>query len=164
MWSDALRSSLLTARDRRQALLERQFPLSRAALVMLSLNLPGDRKTGARAERLFHWGERVLAAALPVEPIHVERDALGPFALYGVALEARQAKLAAIAVETAHPAGRLLDLDLYDASGRPVSRASLGISPRACLLCQEAALACIRAQRHDSALLMARADAVIDAL
>lgn len=161
---DALRSSLLEARDRRQELLQRQFPAACPALLFFSLNLPGDRKTGARADRLFRWGERALLAALPVQAVEAGCDALGPFALYRLPITARQAKLAAIEVELAHPAGRLLDLDLYDSTGLPVDRVSLGIPPRACLLCQEAALACIRARRHDSASLQARADAVIDAL
>lgn len=164
MWYDALRSSLLAARDRRQALLERRFPSEFPAIVMLSLNLPGDRKTGARAERLFHWGERALLAALPAERLHLENDTLGPFALYGVDLAAGAAKLKAIEVETAHPAGRLLDLDIYDPAGRPVDRAGLGLIPRTCLLCSEAAVACIRAQRHLGTELQARAHAVIDAL
>ncbi|GFO67752.1 apo-citrate lyase phosphoribosyl-dephospho-CoA transferase [Geomonas limicola] len=164
MWCDALRNSLLAARDRRQALLERRFPSEYPAILMLSLNLPGDRKTGPRAERLFRWGEQALLAALPARLLAREDDALGPFALYGVGLAAEPAKRKAIEVETAHPAGRLLDLDIYDPSGRPVDRAGLGISPRTCLICSEAAVACIRAGRHDGAQLQARAHAVIDAL
>lgn len=164
MWCDALRSSLLAARDRRQALLERRFPSEFPAIVMLSLNLPGDRKTGPHAERLFTWGEQALLAALPARLLLQERDALGPFALYGVDLPAEPAKLKAVEVEAGHPAGRLLDLDIYDPAGRPVDRAGLGISPRTCLLCSEAAVACIRAQRHDGSELQARAHAVIDAI
>ncbi|GFO58983.1 apo-citrate lyase phosphoribosyl-dephospho-CoA transferase [Geomonas silvestris] len=164
MWYVALRSSLLAARDRRQALLERRFPSEFPAIVMLSLNLPGDRKTGARAERLFRWGEQALLAALPARLLTRDSDALGPFALYGVSLTAEPAKLKAIEVEAAHPAGRLLDLDIYDPAGRPVDRAGLGLSPRTCLLCSEAAVACIRAQRHQGAELQARAHAVIDAI
>lgn len=160
----ALRNSLLEARDRRQELLESLFPAPLPATIMLSLNLPGDRKTGARAERLFRWGEQALLAALPARLLLQERDALGPFALYGVSLPAEPAKLKAIEVEAGHPAGRLLDLDIYDPAGRPVDRAGLGLSPRTCLLCSEAAVACIRAQRHQSAELQARAHAVIDAI
>jgi len=160
----ALRSSLLEARDRRQALLERLFPSLFPSTVMLSLNLPGDRKTGERAERLFTWGEGALRAALPAERIERGSDALGPFALYHSSLEADAIKMLAMAVEMGHPAGRLLDLDIYDPTGRPVDRANLGIPPRPCLLCPEPALACIRSRRHGSAALQAQAFAVIDAL
>ncbi|OGU12802.1 MAG: apo-citrate lyase phosphoribosyl-dephospho-CoA transferase [Geobacteraceae bacterium GWC2_58_44] len=164
MQYDALRSSLLEARDRRQALLDSWFPAPFPATLMLSLNLPGDEKSGERAERLFRWGESGLLEALPVLCATRRSDQLGPFALYRTGLEAGAAKLIAIALESGHPAGRLLDLDIYDPSGRPLNRAALELPPRSCLLCPEPALACIRANRHTSEALKARAQMVIDAL
>lgn len=163
---DALRNSLLAARDRRQALLESWCvsPDPARATVMLSLNLPGDEKTGERAERLFRWGEGVLLEALPVLEAFKRSDPLGPFALYRTPMEARSAKLLAIALEAGHPAGRLLDIDIYAPSGQPVSRSGLKLPPRTCLICAEPALACIRAQRHTSEALKSRAHMVIDAL
>ena len=163
---DALRNSLLAARDRRQALLEAWFPAPAPvqATVMLSLNLPGDEKIGERAERLFRWGEGILLEALPILEAFKKSDPLGPFALYRTETDSRAAKLLAISLESGHPAGRLLDLDIYDPWGRPVSRAGLELAPRSCLICTEPALACIRAQRHTSEALKARAHMVIDAL
>jgi holo-ACP synthase len=161
----ALRNSLLAARDRRQALLDGLFPLPLPAALMLSLNLPGERKTGERAERLFAWGERALVAALPtLQLLERDRDALGPFALFLAPLAAEAAKRLAIAVEQGEPAGRLLDIDVFDAAGRPVDRASLGLPPRSCLICPEPALACIRAGRHTSSSLQQQVQSVIDAL
>jgi len=161
---DALRSSLLEARDRRQALLDTWFPAPFPATVMLSLNLPGDEKSGERADRLFSFGENALIEALPVLSACRRSDRLGPFALYRCGVEARQAKLCAIALESGHPAGRLLDLDIYDALGQPVHREALGFPSRSCLLCRQPALACIRAKSHTSEALKARAQMVIDAL
>lgn len=163
---DALRNSLLAARDRRQSFLDSWFPASPpvAATVMLSLNLPGEEKTGPRAERLFSWGEGKLLQALPVLQAFRKSDRLGPFALYRTDIDPRQAKLLAIALESGHPAGRLLDLDIYDAAGRQLSRSALGIEPRRCLVCSEPALSCIRLQRHTGEILKAHAYKVIDAL
>ena len=161
---DALRNSLLEARDRRQALLNSMFAESFPATVMLSLNLPGDEKTGERAERLFRWGEQSLIEALPILEVYRKSDQLGPFALYRSNMDPREAKLLTIALESGHPAGRLLDLDIYDAAGQPVDRAALKLPPRTCLLCQEAALSCIREQRHTSDALKERVKMVIDAL
>jgi holo-ACP synthase len=161
---DALRTSLLEARDRRQALLDELFQVSFPATLMLSLNLPGEQKQGERAGRLFAWGEKALAEALSVVSVWREEDALGPFAIYRSRHIAQETKLCAIALESEYPAGRLLDLDVYDPSGRPVDRASLGLSPRSCLLCPEPALACIRAQSHTSETLVAWTKKVIDAL
>jgi holo-ACP synthase len=161
---DALRTSLLAARDRRQDLMKGLFPAAFPATLMLSLNLPGDRKTGERAERLFAWGEKELTAALPVLLVLGGLDELGPFALYRSPLEASEVKRFAMSVETSHPAGRLLDLDIFDPFGRPVDRASLGKPPRECLLCPEPAIACIRTRRHTSEALKREAQKVIDAL
>ena len=163
---DALRNKLLEARDRRQALLDAWSPppAPAQATVMLSLNLPGDEKVGERAERLFRWGEGALLEALPILEAFRSSDQLGPFALYRTPIEARQAKLLAMSIESGHPAGRLLDLDIYDAAGQPVSRGALELAPRTCLICAEPALSCIRAQRHTSEALKARAHMVIDEL
>ncbi|QWV93122.1 citrate lyase holo-[acyl-carrier protein] synthase [Geomonas oryzisoli] len=164
MSSDALRNSLLAARDRRQELLDGLFPTPFPATVMLSLNLPGPEKSGARAERLFAWGEEALLAALKVTPALRGSDALGPFAIYHTRLPATQVKRLGIALETRHPAGRLLDLDIYDHSGKQVGRAELDIAPRSCLICCEPALACIHAKRHSTEELVLKTRAVIDAL
>jgi holo-ACP synthase len=161
---DALRISLLEARDRRQAMLEGMFPAQFPATILFSLNLPGDEKVGGRAERLFAWGERALCQALPVVAVVRRSDSLGPFALYRTELSAGEAKRRAIALESGHPAGRLLDLDIYDPCGRQVDRAALGLPPRSCLLCPEPALACIRGKRHQSEELKRWAEGVIDAL
>ena len=161
---DALRVSLLQARDDRQALLDDLFPAPFPATVMLSLNLPGGEKTGERAERLFSWGEGALLWGLKAVVVVRGSDHLGPFALYRSDLQARQVKRLGIALESMHPAGRLLDLDVYDHSGKQLDRAALELPPRSCLLCPEPALACIRARRHTSEELMIRAREVMDAL
>jgi len=161
---DALRTSLLQARDSRQALLDGLFPSPFPTTVMLSLNLPGADKGGERAARLFDWGEKALLGALRVVATVRGSDQLGPFALYRAELEAREVKRLGIALESLHPAGRLLDVDIYDQSGRQLDRAALDLAPRSCLLCPEPAVACIRAKRHTSEALMIRAQAVIDAL
>lgn len=164
MSSDALRNSILAARDRRQELLDTLFPTTFPATVMLSLNLPGAEKTGARADRLFAWGERALLQSLNVSAAARGHDALGPFALYRARLHATRVKRLGIALEGAHPAGRLLDLDVYDHAGNQMGRADLDAAPRSCLICREPALACIRAGRHSSDELARAAGALIDAL
>lgn len=164
MSSDVLRNSILAARDARQELLDGLFPTPFPATVMLSLNLPGAEKTGAHAERLFAWGEQELVSAMKVTPAFSGADALGPFALYRTRLQATQVKRLGMALEAMHPAGRLLDLDVYDHAGRQVGRAELDIAPRSCLICLEPALACIHAKRHSTEELALKARAVIDAI
>ncbi|MBS1228084.1 MAG: Apo-citrate lyase phosphoribosyl-dephospho-CoA transferase [Proteobacteria bacterium] len=75
-------------------------------------------------------------------------DALGPFAIIALAIDPREVKKACIALETAHPAARLIDLDVYSAAGVQIDRASLGVAARPCLVCQSPAVDCIRLKRH----------------
>ncbi len=158
-----LRALLLAARDRRQARLDAARAAGWPAVVAVSLAVPGERKAPPGAAALFGWGLARLAEALGAAPATLFRgeDALGPFAVLGVEAAPGRAKAACLAVEAAHPAARLLDLDVLDPGGGAVGRAELGLPPRACLLCGEAAKACIRAGRHAGADLAARAAALL---
>ncbi|UFS71982.1 citrate lyase holo-[acyl-carrier protein] synthase [Geomonas sp. RF6] len=160
---DVLESSILAARDRRQAQLESFAPHS-PCLIMLSLNIPGPEKSGERAQRLFNWALTRLADEAPVELLFSGTDPLGPYALYQTRLTPRGAKEKAVAIEGSEPAGRLIDLDVYDTSGSAFGRSLLGLAPRRCLVCGESAAECMRLKRHETRILQEEVDALIDAL
>jgi holo-ACP synthase CitX len=149
MPSGGLRNRLLAARDARQEILRRACEQGAPVVVLLSLNLPGEDKGPPGSWGLIRWAGSKLIEALPG---WVERrsglDALGPCALFAGEGESASVKRRCMALEAAHPFGRLLDLDVYDGDGRPVDRALLGLPPRECLLCSEPARECIRLQRH----------------
>ena len=44
--------------------------------------------------------------------------------------------------------GRLLDIDIYDRDFRQISRSSLGLSERKCIICEDIARTCIKEERH----------------
>ena len=56
-------------------------------------------------------------------------------ALLAVEGEPAALKRLAVAIEDADPLGRLLDIDVLDPAGAPVSRQALGLPERTCLLC-----------------------------
>ncbi len=62
-----------------------------------------------------------------------------------------------------HPLGRLWDIDVICPQNGLVGRQSLGESQRRCLLCDEPAHACARSRRHDTDLVVARVEQMIDA-
>ena len=72
----------------------------------------------------------------------------GPEALYAVEAEAQTLKRAMVALEDQHPLGRLWDLDVHCPRAGSLSRRSLGLRPRPCLVCDDDAHACARSQRH----------------
>jgi triphosphoribosyl-dephospho-CoA synthase len=150
-------TSFLAARDARQAVLDREIGSGRT-LVALSLGVPGPDKTPPGAAALFAWACQAVAEAFGGARLLARRDdALGPFALWAVPVEARAAKLRCVALESCRPAARLIDLDVYAGDGAPADRAALDLPPRACLCCAEPARECIRLGRHPFPALVGRA-------
>ncbi|VTM50676.1 phosphoribosyl-dephospho-CoA transferase [Klebsiella pneumoniae] len=68
-----------------------------------------------------------------------------------------------VRLEQSHPLGRLWDIDVICPQNGLVGRQSLGESQRRCLLCDEPAHACARSRRHDTDLVVARVEQMIDA-
>ncbi len=60
-------------------------------------------------------------------------------------------------------AGTPVDIDVICPQNGLVGRQSLGESQRRCLLCDEPAHACARSRRHDTDLVVARVEQMIDA-
>ena len=166
MPSDASGAEVLRAREARQALVEEWAGREGAALVAVALNVPGAEKAPPGARALHGWAVAQVAAALPGRRlVHSGDDALGPFALLAVAAPPAAAKAACLAIEVSRPAARLVDLDVYAPSGAATDRASLGLAPRPCLLCDAPAGECIRLGRHPRADVVTRARALLaDAL
>ena len=52
-------------------------------------------------------------------------------------------------VEEESLGGRLLDLDIYDKDFSQISRSSLGLPERKCIICGKTARTCIKEERHD---------------
>jgi phosphoribosyl-dephospho-CoA transferase len=184
----AVRRALLAARDARQARLD--LFLARAGdsgcVIAVSTVIPGANKKPAGAEGLVGAGVAALqslrpaafsldqaplaqqdatgapSAAFPFPHDHGE-DILGEFLIFTATTDPRRMKERCVALESAMPWGRLLDLDVYDAGGRPVTRRALGLPERKCLVCEEPARDCIRLGRHREAELRARVEALLPA-
>lgn len=145
---EELRRRLLEARDTRAALLASRR-VRPSATVFLSLNVPGPDKNAPRLDRVFAWARAAVRREWPAAPLLFEgRDALGPYAAFGVPAAAAAVKGACVRLEESLPFGRLLDLDVFTGDATPVGRASLGQPPRRCLVCEAPAVDCMREHRH----------------
>ena len=159
-----LRAELLAVREQRELRRVQTGQQSEQTLVQLSLNLPGPDKQPAGTEQLFGWGLRQTLELLPlVESCSHGYDLLGPWALLGTCEDARQMKQQAVALESSTPAGRLLDIDVYDHNGRQLGRNELGLPARTCLICNRPAVDCIRQQSHNFAALKVCIDDLLSA-
>jgi triphosphoribosyl-dephospho-CoA synthase len=157
----ALRRDLLEAREARQATLARLRGGADRAVVFLSVSVPGPGKRKAGLAALQRLTAEALGRALPVTPLESGHDALGPWAVLRVSLPPDVVKRAAVDLEASLPAGRLVDLDVYDLTGGQVDRASLHLPARPCLLCDLPAAECIRRSRHTTGDLSAATDGLL---
>jgi len=96
--------------------------------------------------------EQLQAAGMQVVQ---QNDAATGFEAYAVtSMSAIDAKRATVAIEDSHPLGRLMDIDVIDPQGVPMSRNSVGAEPRRCLLCDHEARWCMRNHTHTTSELL----------
>jgi holo-ACP synthase len=162
MSSAKLRSEILAARDRRQELLQERFSGGYLATVFVSLNIPGSEKNLPGVTALFSWALSRLLDEFPEAANLLQgSDPLGPFAVISLDREAVGVKRRCIAIEGAQPFARLVDLDVFNGCGCQVDRAALGLLPRPCLICDQAAGDCIRLRRHAAEEVLERSDELL---
>lgn len=147
-------TELLDARERRAA---RQKTLLVAypghTLISLTVNTPGPVKRPPEADRLFEAGRRELLAALSnagLVPVHREtvRPSTGCELRLLVPAEPMALKRLTCELETRLPYGRLLDADVLDAAGRPLSRGALNLPERGCIVCGREGAYCASRRLH----------------
>ena len=156
--SDKSVSSFLDARDARQDALAQTLSAGHSATLFLSLNIPGAEKSPPGSEAIFLWALGELCTRFPGLAVTVHtRDALGPYAIIGLDSKPVAVKMCCIELEASHPAARLIDLDVYSASGMQISRSALDLPRRACLLCDQPAVECMRGKRHSFNEVIAKA-------
>jgi holo-ACP synthase len=181
-----VRSALLAARDARQARLDSFLARSGGSgcVVAVSTVIPGADKrlpgteliVGAALAQIRASGradgsrDRVTSpqadftnspATMFVAREDHGEDILDEYAFFNESVDARCMKERCVALESTLPWGRLLDLDVYDAGGRAVTRQALGLPQRMCLVCDEAARDCMRLGRHSDAELRDRVTALL---
>ncbi len=122
------------------------------ALVCLTMNIPGPRKTSSLIAVAFEEGKRRIEAELSADaPAEEVADKTGFEAYYLSDDDPFRIKRALCTVEDDTPLGRLFDIDVLMQSGEKVSREALGLPPRSCFLCGSPAFVCARSRAHSVA-------------
>lgn len=128
-------------------------------VIALKLNIPGPIKNNEELKKLFWTGAKELE-------LRCQRENFGRFKktifwnevtgseLFEVyEVTPKQAKSVTVDFENEFPLGRLFDADVLSKQTdfQPVSRASLNIAVRKCLLCDRPAKECARSRKHSVA-------------
>lgn len=152
MLTDDVRKNILAAREKRACLRRQCVAVGQGAL-SLSLNIPGYPKCTSMFSACFDLllvelkgfmlAHRVM---LEVPQEIVLRDEAGDFYLVPVKTVPTFSKIKAVCedFEATNPLGRIVDVDLTDQQGNPVSSHKL----KRCFLCDNPAIVCMREQTH----------------
>ena len=154
------------------------------SLLCLTVQLPGPEKRNRTSLAIAHAGVEAVREAFKPEYLELRDLETGYEAYFLVSLPATDAKRMACHIEDTHPLGRLMDIDVLQASatstasknyfsGRcpknqfseaiakptqadAISRSDIGLEPRKCLLCDNEVRYCMRAKTHTVSELLAR--------
>ncbi len=140
---------LLESRDRRRAR-QQQWLRREGSLLVLTIVMPGNVK---RDELSLAAAEAAVGGLRTAFQNHIlefeEFDLFTGFEAFArIALTPEETKRIACGIEDTHPLGRLFDIDVIDPQGMPLSRTTLGIAPRKCLMCDNDARVCMRSGAH----------------
>jgi len=150
---------LLESRDKRaarQGELLRQYP--GRALVCLTVQLPGPEKRNVSSLKIAAAAVEAIEKSFGPEYKEL-RDLETGFEGYFIVPESPlEAKKKAVEIEETHPLGRLMDIDVPG-----MDRASAGLPPRKCLLCNNEVRYCMRAKTHTREELLKKIEELCEA-
>lgn len=140
---------LLKARDDRRNLQLRLIAENPGkTLVVLTVNIPGAEKRTPDSLIIGKEGMKVLMETFRAESA-IARDLPTGFEAFLLTdSSGQEAKKLAVGIETGHPLGRLMDIDVFDDKGTPISRTDMGEETRKCLICGRDARICMRTFAH----------------
>ena len=134
-------------------------------LVCLTVIMPGKVKRNLQSLIVAQAALTALVSAFGDSMLKLEvRDwQTGYEAYLETTLSREESKRKTCSIEDTHPLGRLFDLDVIDADGVPISRETIGLNPRKCLICDNEARYCMRNRTHTLSELSARIDEMMEA-
>ncbi|MCK9235278.1 MAG: triphosphoribosyl-dephospho-CoA synthase [Acholeplasmataceae bacterium] len=142
-----MKNKILDAREKRKITIEK-LAQNGAFLVCLKANTPGLNKTRFSSYLLLRIFHPILMEKWVVNHVHFYESADGPYLIYGLKYKDVNAlKQAAIKIEESHFLGRLIDLDVYE-KGELITRDSLHLPARTCMICGDYVHRCQRSQKH----------------
>lgn len=145
---------MLEAKEKRYYKIKSLTEKFESPVLSFMLNIPGEDKNFKEAVDFHKKYIEKIKNILEENKIKIlfedYEDLITGMEYIGV-LEAdgREIKKLMMEVEEASIGGRLLDLDIYDKDFSQISRSSLGLPERKCIICGDTARTCIKEERHD---------------
>lgn len=123
---------------------------SQFSTLSLKANTPGKNKNSNESLLLVKIFDNLLSKLLKEYIIKKEKiNSLdGDYFLFVIDYDSYHLKKLSYYIETYHPLGKYVDLDVYKAE-KAITRSDLSLSNRKCFICSEDAHVCTRNQTHD---------------
>lgn len=144
---------MLEAKEKRYYKIKAMTEKYEAPVLSFMLNIPGEDKNFEEAVS-FHkkYVEKIknLLEEKKIKILFEDYENLVTGMEYLAVLDGdgRLIKKLMMEVEKESLGGRLLDLDIYDKDFSQISRSSLGLPERKCIICGDTARTCIKKERH----------------
>lgn len=146
--NDELKWKILQARDERVDMIESWLPTNQVILT-LKANYPGIEKDNRWTSKIVETFHRVILDTFDV--LKITSMNVGEGLVYVYLIDSKDLihiKKYTVNLEEQHEFGRLVDLDVYQDSIKPISRSEIGMKKRTCFLCDQDAFFCIKAKNH----------------
>jgi len=122
-------------------------------LVSLSINTPSSIKLSHESLVIYEIAHEAILHLLhengfTCKAFFPHSAPTGAETLFTCKGDAKAFKVLTCKLENEHPLGRMMDIDVFDEAGILLSRSQFGMGKRRCLLCDDEAFACARAQKH----------------
>ncbi|MBS6719842.1 MAG: citrate lyase holo-[acyl-carrier protein] synthase [Peptoniphilus harei] len=144
---------MLDAKEKRYYKIKALTEKYNLPVLSFMLNIPGEDKNFEDAVNFHRAYIEQIKNILEKEDIKIlweEYNNLNTGMEYLAVLngEGKFIKEKMIGLEEESREGRLLDIDIYDRDFKQISRSSLGLSERKCIICDDLARTCIKKERH----------------
>lgn len=144
---------MLDAKEKRYYKIKALTEKYNLPVLSFMLNIPGEDKNFEDAVIFHEKYIKKIKNLLEKEDIKIlweEYNNLNTGMEYLAVLngEGKFIKEKMIGLEEENIEGRLLDIDIYDKDFSQISRSSLGLAERRCIICDDLARTCIKKERH----------------
>lgn len=141
---------ILLERERRIEYQEELVKQYKMAILVIRVNYPGVDKDNPLSQGIVKIMEQEIYEKLSGS-IHYKKNtktAEGPLVTMCINKGVRDIKAVTLNIEHNHILGRCVDIDVYDDTGRSISREDFGLAMRKCYICDDIAHNCVRSKKH----------------
>ena len=141
---------ILLERERRIEYQEKLLKQYKMPMLVIRVNYPGIEKDNPLSQAVIKIMEQEVCEVF-LSSIHYKKNtttAEGPLAIMCIDKVATDIKKETLNIEHNHLLGRCVDLDVYDDTGKSISREDFGLAMRKCYICDDIAHNCVRSKKH----------------